>query len=872
MFSAKRLIPIAGGVLAASIILMRLAIGVSELTANSSWLTVHSLSFEKQADISNPILNGNVDCYPAENSRCILETNYGEADSTGAVRLRNSTDFYPVYSQVDNRRHFISIPNSDGFLTYTTEPVYGVYLNFNYGFTNSVKKIQDGTSYDYQVIEPPDGEIKDQNNDLLAADTDSLSFSENADWMVLSSPNVGMYRVNLSTLESNLFAAGFDYTKGISPAPQTAITNDGRYVAVASKDYSSFKLYDLSTCSGLGISDCKYRDLLNEVQSKVPNFYAVSNLRFINDEALGFYASSYSNGTYKIARYVISPTGNVSQLDLLGLGDSYISGEGAFEYLPGTDTDNKCHLSSLSYPLLLGESLNFNSYHSVACSGATTNDIKNTSISYAGQTINRIVRDKLSQAELDSIISNFDPGYIDQLDFVKQYQPKSIVLSVGGNDVNMIGKLKACIKPGTCYSTYEDRLEFVKDINNAFLKLVSTYQKLKQSGPPDMRIYVVAYPQIAKPGGNCALNVHLDNDEVVFTNQAISYLDYVVKAAADKAGVIYVDTQDAFYGHRFCEAGPGSVAINGVTAGNEIPKRLGGPIGSESFHPNAFGHELLENKILELTHNLTVPMPDPNPNSGLPSTDNSQILDAPKSGRAVNLPEYDPGLVPDLAYAGTPIDLTASSSDHSLSSGTVFNAELHSDAISLGTVPTDVNGNIEASLTIPANAPIGYHTLHLYGADLTGQRIDIYKDIYIAKTADDMDGNGANDSNQKCVGIDASNQDYDNDGIDDACDPDIGAPSNPPASMDGSVSGNIIQAVSDTTLNNPKNGAATTIFKPNFHSTAPRVLSDSTEPRPGLNVKHQQEALYIKPEFYGAGGAGFLALSSITYLIKRRWF
>jgi lysophospholipase L1-like esterase len=564
--------------------------------------------------------------------------------------------------------------------------------------------------------------------------------------------------------------------------------------------------------------------------------------------------------------------GNISQLDLLALGDSYISGEGAFEYLPGTDTDNnKCHLSSLSYPLLLGASLNFNSYHSVACSGATTNDIKNTSISYAGQTINRVVRDKLSQAELDSIISNFNPGYIDQLDFVKQYQPKSIVLSVGGNDVNMIGKLKACIKPGTCYSTYEDRLEFVKDINNVFSKLVSTYQKLKQSGPPDIRIYVVAYPQIAKTGGNCALNVHLDNDEVIFTNQAISYLDDVVKAAAAKAGVFYVDTQDAFYGHRFCEAGPGSVAINGVTAGNEIPKRLGGPIGSESFHPNALGHELLHGKILRLTHSLTALMPDPNLASSLPSPDSSGILDAPKSGRTINLPEYDPGLVPDLAYAGTAIDLTSSSSDHSLSPGTVFNAELHSDPITLGHIMTDAKGNIITQLTIPADMPAGYHILHLYGADLTGQQIDIYKDIYIAKTADDLDGNGVDDSVQKCVGVEPSGQDSDNDGVDDACDANIGIPTTLPASNTADIQGTVIATGISNTTNSNKTSEAK-IVNDSLSSTGPRVLGDSTSTKSSQKNSAQTDDLYIKPKYYGAGGAGFLGLSLVSYFIKRRWF
>jgi hypothetical protein len=386
-----------------------------------------------------------------------------------------------------------------------------------------------------------------------------------------------------------------------------------------------------------------------------------------------------------------------------------------------------------------------------------------------------------------------------------------------------------------------------------------------------MRIYVVAYPQIAKPGGSCAINVHLDSDEVTFTNQAIDYLDALVKAAASKAGVFYVDTEGAFYGHRFCEVGPGSVAINGVTAGNDIPKRLGGPIGSESFHPNAFGHELLENSILTLTHKLTAPMPNPDPNSGLPSTDDSAILDAPRSGRTVNLPEYDPGLVPDLAYAGTTIDLSAGSSEHSLPPGGNFNIELHSDPISLGSFTSDINGNISKQITIPTGIPTGYHTLHVYGADITGQSIDIYKDIYITKTADDLDGNGVDDSSQDCVGIEASGQDYDKDGVDDACDANISFSTTLPVSNATYLQGKIISTGITNTTNSNKTSDAN-IVNDSLISTVPRVLGDSTSTKSSQKNFAQTDDLYIKPKYYEAGGAGFFGLSLVSYFIKRRWF
>src|SRR6266404_7242459 len=151
------------------------------------------------------------------------------------------------------------------------------------------------------------------------------------------------------------------------------------------------------------------------------------------------------------------------QQDYLALGDSYISGEGAFQYLQGTDTaNNQCHLSLISYPLLIGQALNYDAYHSVACSGATTDDIVNASNTYSGQLVHKAPRQSYSNNEIDSVLSNFQPGYIDQLDFVKQYQPKVVTVSIGGNDIGFSDRLRSCLVSGTCYSTYEDRLEFTR--------------------------------------------------------------------------------------------------------------------------------------------------------------------------------------------------------------------------------------------------------------------------------------------------------------------------------------------------------------------------------------------------------------------------
>jgi lysophospholipase L1-like esterase len=557
------------------------------------------------------------------------------------------------------------------------------------------------------------------------------------------------------------------------------------------------------------------------------------------------------------------------------LGDSYISGEGAFQYLEGTDTDgNHCHVSLVSYPALLGHDLNYNSYHSVACSGATTNDVTNISAGYKGQAKPNTEKSKFTQIQISSILSNFQQGYIDQLDFVKQYEPKVITLSVGGNDVGMISKLKSCINPGTCFSSYEDRLEFVREVNSKFNSLVDTYDKLKNAGSPDMRIYVVGYPQIAKPDGDCALNVHLNNDEIIFTTQAINYLDGVLKAATAKAGVFYVDDEDAFYGHRFCEAGPGSVAMNGVTAGNDIPARFGGPIGSESFHPNPFGYQLLENKILEATHKLTDPMPEANLLAALPAEAGLEILNAPHSGRAVNSVEYDNGLAQDLAYRQVPIDISIDGAAHSLAPGTTLQVELHSTPVSLGSLTADVGGSISTQITIPEDVPAGYHIIHFYGTDLSGRPVDIYKDIYLANTADDLDGNGILDSTQRCLGIEESGQDFDQDGTDDACD---GSITQPPAALTTTVvSGSVSAGEDNLIVSNANPATGLTGGQPNSIINSPTFTNHQvTQSQPTVLGASTTESSPVHsdnlrvPNFYFAGaGLSVFVLSALAYAIK----
>jgi len=779
-------------------------------TDGSAWISETNLSLRKiadaaQSDIPTTFFGaGNIDCTMTDDARCAINTNYGLVYNSS---LSVNGKWMPILDYGGNGANFLAVPNSTTALTTSSGPVFGNYLYFTHDAYGALapkyKTGVGGTTINgidnllldhYQLSRPYDNRLQDKTGSRLAADLSSLAFSGNSQWMMVTDPNITTLRVDVSTGDVLPFGKVFTYGFGSNPKPKNAISSDGRWAVIASQDSSNFSIYDLSTCGVVpdSISQpvaCQTRDLItsNFISTHIPGYSGVQYLRFIDDNTISFYASYQDGAATKYGQYLLSTNSDpLSQQQYLALGDSYISGEGAFDYTEGTDTsDNLCHVSLSAYPFLIGKELNYDSYHSVACSGATTEDIINTSGGYKGQVKPFLSRQNLEQInEIDSILSNLLPGYIDQLDFVKKYRPEVITISVGGDDMGFSSTLQKCIEPWqdrTCYSTYEDRLELVRQINTVvFPNLVKTYNLLKQSGAPGARIYAIGYPQIALPGGDCAVNVWLDSDEITFSKQIIDYLDSIVKLAADKAGVYYVDTQDALVGHRLCETKAGDVAINGITAGNDFPDKLGGPIGRESYHPNPLGYQLLEASILSKSNHLTAPMPSPNPTVTPPPEIGLDILDAPHSGRQINTPQYDPGIAPDLAYRGAAASVSINGADHSMASGFSFQAQLHSDPIILGNYQTGVGGNLTVQVPIPATMPTGYHSLHFYGQDVSGQSIDIYKTIYIANTADDMDGDGVDDSAEACVGVPVSNQDYDKDGVDDACDAEIAQPADVP--------------------------------------------------------------------------------------------
>lgn len=724
-----------------------------------------SLSFTKRNGDALPFLPVHSE---SQISGCYINTYAGELDPNGYINV-NQGEYAAELVHADNTAYKpLAFPNSDVFFSRVGSASGGignyvwldhlltslVYQKDNYGRIRGVISANNQTA------------ISDKNGNKLPVMSDNFGISDNGQWAVVDSPGKALLRINLATMEVLPFTNSFEYGNGIGAALRYAITSDGQYVAVASKNYNTFKVFDLSTCSNVPstittyVSSCKFRDVNSFVKSKISGFSSVLQMRFLSSGLIQFFASYVSGPSILKAKYVIATPGtDLNGMDYLAMGDSFSSGEGSFKYEVGTDeTDyNLCHLSKVSYPYLLAKAIRANSFHSVACSGAkTVNIVGGAGIKSDPTSQNR--DNQYVYIPPNNSLGSWIPGYQKQLNFMASNNPSMVTLSVGGNDIDFSDMLISCLKPGTCFPSYEDRQEVFNEIDGKLKVLVRTFKKTKSSASKEARIFVIGYPQIAYVDGNCGLNVHLNHDELVLASSIITRLNTVIKTAASQAGISYVDIEDALNGFRLCENNDGNLAMNGLTAGNDIK----GLIGNESYHPTEFGQSLMANRILGLTSYLGTTNPDAESNNNLDKISESDpaLANVTKTGRNLRK-RISNG---NVAHSYIKTDTLSVPVSNLLGLTPNSTYQIFIDGNQAGTVATDSHGNATAEITVPENIADGPSSVDIIGTDVTGQEIDISSVINIITP----------DNSNICSVITDSGIDIDQDGIDDACDNIIG--------------------------------------------------------------------------------------------------
>ncbi|MBL8122431.1 hypothetical protein JNM87_06835, partial [Candidatus Saccharibacteria bacterium] len=298
-----------------------------------------------------------------------------------------------------------SVPNRPSMLITETNP-----RNWTYG-----KSIQIGTydsaalqykeryglptikTYVYSgptgtVLTAPDGTV-------LNFGAGDIAYSANGKWMVAVLNGGGIIRYDLDTLQGKVLAwdaQGYSTSAAHNKTNNLAVSNDGRFVAVTQSVSTtdgtrpSLRVYDAESCKdqyaykAVASNACEYKDLWTGeyrtgnsqgLRDMLPTAEYPRRIRFPATDTITFDTifNRTSTASYSVARFRAKAgvASGREYVGLLGMGDSYISGEGASgTYFEGTDTkQNKCHLSWFSYPFRIGAK-QFPYGRSVACSGA----------------------------------------------------------------------------------------------------------------------------------------------------------------------------------------------------------------------------------------------------------------------------------------------------------------------------------------------------------------------------------------------------------------------------------------------------------------------------------------------------------------------
>jgi hypothetical protein len=753
-------------------------------------------------------------------------------------------------------RVYVKVSNQSNAVVRLTDNTYGVSLGktnamaFMY-YMNSYSRmlyiyddiasrltLSKAGSYDQYALDRSSNPWKLQYSNGSLVGVNVVYPSQNGEWLAVEGGG-GFLRLNVKTKEILTFETSmYGYGYGANPTHELAISDDGRYAIIGGGPLNtkvSF-IYDLSTCvpntnKFIVATGCGKRNFKADYFSELPTDRGPFMYLFGSDnESI---TTNALNSTGTVDKYTITAAGkNQHHIEYLALGDSYSSGEGEIVgskfYLPGTDGDGqyindwspgidnfpfsseKCHLSTNSYPYLLAKKTTVYplGFKSIACSGSTINDIQNT---YTTSNIKITYNGKFEQfkdyTDIDAIknakrsaISNFIPGRAAQIEFIERYKPTVVTMGIGGNDIKFSDKLVACLLPGTCSYENDLRYAFGVEIQTLHGELLKFYKRLSDAGPTT-RFYVVGYPQIASTNEACAINVRLNFDERVMARNVISYLNEVIKSAAEYSGFTYLDVENSLVGKQLCEESDSELAVQGLVGGDDqhIVYELGGvrfyiELGNESFHPTHIGHDRITNQINAQLGGQSVldfrkctiadGLRCPNGNKASP------VIPSYFAQKALSTSEYAVhATAVDTQYRinnqvgatkGASIVLqqpvTGLQEQMKLAPNQSVSVTMYSSPQNVGSMLVDSSGAVTGSISIPTDAEPGPHTIVINAKDSLYRDMTMYQQIFVYDSLDDFDGDGLLNEDEKCGLVEPINQDQDRDGIDDACDGIISEP------------------------------------------------------------------------------------------------
>lgn len=757
--------------------------------------------------ITNPVF--------ATAQSCLYDTGEGKVNAEYALPLgsnrRQTIDKYGTFAN-SSMFHFNPAGTGVAYITntspYTREVPELHYIRdwrrlFVYSHLSARGEVIRKPVYEY------DFKLTFAGGGQLGVATSPLSFSNNGQWLYART-DAGQLRINTSDFSVVSFAPyrNFHY------AAYSAVSKSGRFI-VEGNSVDKYYIYDLNYCEpeqpNLASRNCQKRDLEPVIREAYAKTLAdptqleelhLQGIKFTNDATLDgyFLVRLHGETSGRFIHLKASVSTDVEPVKYLALGDSFSSGEGAGQYWDTTDfyidenDFNVCHLSKVSYPYIIQDSLEADWTGSVACSGAKAYDINSSVDKYVknkkSQAFFPIIgsnnqdKDKYIETRTQYYINLLSPGYAPQANYVTKHLPSLATISIGGNDINFKNIVMSCVTQPQCYGRREAREELADLITSKRTDIEKAFRDtLKSMSGKNPRLYAIGYPKILSTADWCGSVFSPHERE--FADALVEYLNATIKRAALNAGAAYVDVSDAFIDYssesdyRLC--GDSMIrAVNSINvdtdssfANEPFDKRI-----AESYHPNSLGHILLARRIKAYTNNLQVAMPEA-PNQPVETIDKSFYIrlvgddkDLVKEKTVV-----DPKLVQNPALYKDEFDTTIQYKIDPVTdlpaASTTARVELHSDPVVLGYLPILADGTISGKVSIPDTVEPGFHEIHLYYTDVLGEIVNIYQHVFIGATKNDYDGDGVLNDKEACLIGEPSGFDNDKDGIDDMCDPEI---------------------------------------------------------------------------------------------------
>jgi lysophospholipase L1-like esterase len=230
-----------------------------------------------------------------------------------------------------------------------------------------------------------------------------------------------------------------------------------------------------------------------------------------------------------------APAQAAGPTNYVALGDSYSAGVGAGGYDPASGS---CSRSPRSYTALWAAGHPGTVFTSVACSGATTDDVlaKQLGALNGGTTM--------------------------------------VTITIGGNDAGFVTVVTTCLLGTDSACTFAVNASKAYATTILPARLDRTYAAIR-SRAPGARVIVLGYPRLFELTSSCGL-FGMDVTKRRALDGAADALAGVIAARAGAASDTFVDVHTGFGGHGICAGQPW---INTTTW----------PV-SDSYHPNSTGY------------------------------------------------------------------------------------------------------------------------------------------------------------------------------------------------------------------------------------------------------------------------------------------